>query len=269
VTLAGRVRGGFVRTLGSTGRAVGAGGVSGGLGGTTVELLHPRTRFYAGGAQSVRGYGENQLGPRVLTIPPERILQWDSAGTRTVPLDGCATGELFVCLNNRQTVRNTRQSGRDTTQLAYPIDDNDFTPRPLGGTALVEANIEARFPVWRQLFGAVFVDMGMLGEGSLRDVSSGTRAITPGFGVRYRSPVGPVRVDLGIRPTLQETLPVITQATGADGRNVLLDLTSGGDCAGGTGGAAVGCREYPQQNTTGIRGVVRRLVLHLSIGEAF
>jgi hypothetical protein len=117
----------------------------------------------------------------------------------------------------------------------------------------------------------VFVDMGMLGEGSLRDVSSGTRAVTPGFGVRYRSPVGAVRVDLGIRPTLQETLPVITQTArvvNGDTSNVLLDLTQDTQCRGAGDGAA-GCRRYPQENATGIRGLVRRLVLHLSIGEAF
>ena len=33
------------------------------------DVLHPRKRFYAGGSQSVRGYGENQLGPRILTLP--------------------------------------------------------------------------------------------------------------------------------------------------------------------------------------------------------
>ena len=35
-----------------------------------TAVLHPRKRFYAGGSQSVRGFGENQLGPRVLTIDP-------------------------------------------------------------------------------------------------------------------------------------------------------------------------------------------------------
>ena len=40
----------------------------------TNSVLHPRKRFYAGGAQSVRGYGENQLGPRVLTIRPGKLL---------------------------------------------------------------------------------------------------------------------------------------------------------------------------------------------------
>jgi outer membrane protein assembly factor BamA len=264
VTLAARVRGGFVRALGEQLRA-------GGEGGTDFELLHPRTRFYSGGSQSVRGYGENQLGPRVLTIPPDDIRFYTNrAGERVlVPFGGCGETNreaLTECLVNRQTQRNLPGSGLDTTQLAYPIPDVRFTPRPLGGTALVEANLEARFPVWRELHGALFVDMGMLGEGSLRDVTSGTRAVTPGFGIRYRSPIGPVRVDLGIRPTLQETLPVITQTTNADGENILVDLTSSVPC---TDGAVAGCRRYPQENTTGLRGLARRLVLHLSIGEAF
>jgi outer membrane protein assembly factor BamA len=52
--LATHVRLGFVRPLtGLIGDAV----------------LHPSKRFYAGGSQSVRGFGENQLGPRILTLP--------------------------------------------------------------------------------------------------------------------------------------------------------------------------------------------------------
>src|SRR5205823_3786386 len=54
--LAGHLRIGFVRALASAQ--------------TGIELLHPRKRFYAGGSHSVRGYDENQLGPRILTIPP-------------------------------------------------------------------------------------------------------------------------------------------------------------------------------------------------------
>ena len=268
VTLAARVRGGFVRALGGARSP-------GGLGGAEYQVLHPRTRFYAGGAQSVRGYGENQLGPRVLTVAPERVLTVraaDSAAFRADPrFDPCRgpSGDLTLraCFNLRNTVRGRGAAPAADSALAYPIPDDNLTPRPLGGTALVEANLEARFPVWRQLFGAVFVDMGVLGEGSLRDVSSGTAAVTPGFGVRYRSPVGPVRVDLGIRPTLQETLPVITQTSG-EGGNLLLDLSRGAECEG-AGATGSGCRFYPQQNTTGLRGLARRLVLHLSIGEAF
>ena len=35
------------------------------------EVLHPRMLFYAGGSQSVRGYRDNQLGPRVLRVRSE------------------------------------------------------------------------------------------------------------------------------------------------------------------------------------------------------
>ena len=62
--LAWRMRGGWVKALESASEAL-TGKVS-----ATNSILHPRKRFYAGGAQSVRGYGENQLGPRVLTIDP-------------------------------------------------------------------------------------------------------------------------------------------------------------------------------------------------------
>ena len=51
--LSAHVRIGVVKAIAS--------GVDGGV-------LHPRKRFYAGGANSVRGFAESQLGPRVLTI---------------------------------------------------------------------------------------------------------------------------------------------------------------------------------------------------------
>jgi hypothetical protein len=140
--------------------------------------------------------------------------------------------DLRACFGARNTFRNLPGSGRDPNALAFPVGDGDFNPRPLGGTALVEANLEARFPVYGQFFGAVFLDAGVLGERSFRDLSAGSRTITPGFGVRYRSPVGPVRVDLGIRPNRAELLPVITQRTDSAGGNALFDLTSGQSCTG-------------------------------------
>jgi outer membrane translocation and assembly module TamA len=103
--------------------------------------------------------------------------------------------------------RRRRQPADLLQRAPRLLGDGSFNPRPLGGSALVEANLEARFPIFGQLFGAVFVDGGVLGERSFRQLSSGSRTVTPGFGVRYRSPVGPVRVDLGIRPTLREVLP--------------------------------------------------------------
>lgn len=221
--LAGRIRFGWVKPLGSTANALGQ------TGSTSGDIIHPRKRFYAGGSQSVRGYGENQLGPRVLTIDPAQLLA-----------HGCSETTIA-----------------DGTCDPGGVPSSDFQPRPTGGTSLIEGNLEYRFPIWKQLGGAVFVDGAFVGEGSLRDVTKGTGAITPGFGVRYQSPVGPIRVDLGIRPRLAERLRVVTQAVGPAGAPKLVELTTS--------------KVYdPLENSgSGFRKILSRLTLHLSIGQAF
>lgn len=94
-------------------------------------------RFYAGGENSVRGYGRRRLGPL--------------------------------------------------------SDSND----PLGGLSLLEGAIELRRPIWRDFGGAVFLDFGQV---ALRpfDVRIANLNFSSGFGVSYKSPVGPVRLDVGI-----------------------------------------------------------------------
>jgi outer membrane protein assembly factor BamA len=227
--LAAHSRVGFVSALASTRIATGAGGE------VTGDILHPRTRLYAGGARSVRGVGENQLGPRVLTLPPSKlaVICPDLSG------DAIANCDL------------TR-----TDSAGNGLQDRDFTPRPLGGRALIEGSVEFRFPIWRQVFGATFVDGALLGQGSLETATKGAGAITPGVGIRYISPVGPIRVDLGLNPTLPEDLPVITQVKGADGQYRIVQLQNQ-------------WRYNPTKGAAGITGVLRRLTLHLSIGEAY
>ena len=247
---AARVRGGWVNPLSSTAEALGATVQTDDAGQTVGEILHPRKRFYAGGSQSVRGFGENQLGPRVLTIDPDKLRgKRDSAGTSfydcdpSIPIQNCSVN-------------------------AEGLKDSDFQSRPLGGTTLLEAGVELRIPVWGPLVGAVFVDGAILGEGTLNSITKGTGAITPGFGIRYESPVGPVRVDLGFRPTLREPLKVITQVTDSLGRRVLVDLSPKTGCTSGT---LPGCRTYPDPNETRsfFDRITSRLTLHLSIGQAF
>lgn len=227
--LAAHGRVGFVRALASTRLATRAGEeVSG-------DILHPRTRLYAGGARSVRGVGENQLGPRVLTLPPSKL----AVICPELSGDAIATCEL------------TREDSSGAG-----LADRDFTPRPLGGRALIEGSVEFRFPVWRNLWGATFVDGALLGQGSLQTATRGAGAITPGVGVRYLSPVGPIRVDLGLNPTLPEDLAVITQVKDADGQFRIVQLQDT-------------WRYNPTGGASGITGVLRRLTLHLSIGEAY
>jgi outer membrane protein assembly factor BamA len=229
--LAVHSRVGFVRALSSTNLATRAGeNVSG-------DILHPRTRLYAGGARSVRGVGENQLGPRVLTLPPSKL-----------------TGENGICPELIGEAIATCDLSRTTDSAA--LADRDFTPRPLGGRALIEGSVELRFPIWRNLYGATFIDGAFLGQGSLEEATQGAGALTPGIGVRYRSAVGPIRVDLGLNPTKAEELPVITQVEGDDGQFRIVQLRDQ-------------WAYNPTRGAKGITGVLRRLTLHLSIGEAY
>ena len=55
--------------------------------GPDAGVLHPRKRFYAGGANSVRGYAESMLGPRILTIDVDSLIKGAASvgGGRCLP----------------------------------------------------------------------------------------------------------------------------------------------------------------------------------------
>ena len=126
-------------------------------------------------------------------------------------------------------------------------------PRPLGGNFVAESSLEYRFPVWKQIVGAVFVDGGYVSQKTNPGLPSSKSAITPGFGARYLSPVGPIRIDFGINPGQSEDLPVVTEAV-IDGKTQLVTLKD---------------RRHFSPVSGGFRGALDRLTLHLSIGEAF
>jgi outer membrane protein assembly factor BamA len=238
-TLATRVRGGWVRALSSTASATNA------LSAQSGEILHPRRRFYAGGSQSVRGYGENQLGPRVLTVAAGTLLRNPA----------CDSTAIQACNPNFFT---------DTAGGKVRFSSNDFIPRPLGGNLLAEASVELRVPIFRELtkgnlLGALFVDAGWLRGRTLEGGSRADGAITPGFGVRYRSPVGPIRVDLGLNPSKQDSLRVITEQDTLIGTKRVKQLVQ-----------LEQQRAYGAVTSSNFFGqLFQRLTLHLSIGEAF
>jgi outer membrane protein insertion porin family/translocation and assembly module TamA len=225
--LATHVRAGWIRESSGSAAAIGVPDVTG-------ELLHPRKRFYAGGSRSVRGYAENQLGPRILTIDPDLLIASDTTAA------GCTV--------------ETIESGACDPNVANA---EDFQPRPLGGTSVIEGSLEYRLPVTPNLVAAFFVDAARVAAAGNDTGAANLSAVTPGLGVRYRSPIGPVRIDLGVRPRLTEDLPVVTQVETEDGQLQLVRLnqTMRYDPIGSSGGF--------------FHRLFSRLQLHLSIGEAF
>jgi outer membrane protein assembly factor BamA len=228
--LAFRARLGWVGATRGTNNALG-------VPGDENLVVHPRKRFYGGGSMSVRGFGERQLGPRVLTVSPTTL-------TDTALASACTMAQL---------------ADRSCDPNLAGVEARDFQPQPLGGNTLAEGNVEYRFPLWptQGISAAVFVDAAIISTRQLTDLLGATTAITPGFGLRMDTPVGPVRLDLGIRPTLVENLPVVTQVTNADGTAQLVTLTT--------------ARRYDPLDTSGgfLRGVLSRLRLHLAIGPPF
>ena len=63
---------------------------------------------------------------------------------------------------------------------------------------LVILNVELRMPVWRDLGAVAFVDAGNV-FARISDLDLGDIRGSVGFGLRYQSPVGPIRVDLGFK----------------------------------------------------------------------
>ena len=67
---------------------------------------------------------------------------------------------------------------------------------PLGGHSLIEGSMELRFAVIGELGGVFFVDFGQVFEASL-DYHLDELRYAVGPGIRYNTPIGPVRFDVG------------------------------------------------------------------------
>ncbi|HSB12179.1 MAG TPA: POTRA domain-containing protein [Blastocatellia bacterium] len=67
---------------------------------------------------------------------------------------------------------------------------------PLGGNAVLVLVNELRFPLWGPIGGAVFSDTGNVFQ-RVRDMKLSNITETVGFGLRMKTPVGPVRFDIG------------------------------------------------------------------------
>lgn len=76
---------------------------------------------------------------------------------------------------------------------------HDNHGHPVGGEFLTVFNVEYTFPIFGELQGAIFTDAGNLLPNS-EDVGLNDMRYAVGAGLRYKLPVGPLRIDYGVNP---------------------------------------------------------------------
>jgi outer membrane protein assembly complex protein YaeT len=80
----------------------------------------------------------------------------------------------------------------------YQVSPLSPTGQPIGGRTMMEVSTEARFGIRGKIGGVLFVDGGNAWEGPW-DVQLSTLRWAVGPGLRYDTPIGPMRIDLGIQ----------------------------------------------------------------------
>ena len=70
---------------------------------------------------------------------------------------------------------------------------------PQGGKSMFNGNIELRFPLYKNFGATIFQDFGILSDTKMSDVKSQSLLTATGFGLRYNTPIGPLRFDIGFK----------------------------------------------------------------------
>jgi outer membrane protein insertion porin family len=92
---------------------------------------------------------------------------------------------------------------RDVHLWSKPVDDDNNPKTPpvrvaIGGGAMVQANLECIFPVAKSagILGVIFFDTGNVFN-NFSDIRLNDLRRTAGLGIRWNSPMGPIRVAYG------------------------------------------------------------------------
>ena len=136
-----------------------------------ARLPPPQERLYAGGANSVRGFQQNELGPVVYLVDSNQL----------APPDTLADGSI---------VRVLKPGAQESRTI------------PVGGNTVFVFNAELRVrdPFFPQLLEYVpFLDGGQVRTrvGHVQGFNIRSIVLTPGLGVRLFSPIGPIQLNMG------------------------------------------------------------------------
>jgi len=130
---------------------------------------------------------------------PREVRIVDTLGQVTTQIvEDLPASERFYAGGDNGPVR-----GFSLDAVGIPNSTLDKDGFPIGGNAALIFNAELRTTVWNKVQAVGFLDAGnVFARVSAIDVGVLRSAV--GFGVRYKSPVGPIRVDLGFKVHREE-----------------------------------------------------------------
>ncbi|MEO7794362.1 MAG: BamA/TamA family outer membrane protein, partial [Thermoanaerobaculia bacterium] len=138
------------------------------------------------------------------------VLAGSFRGGGVEPLGGLPGDSSRAALEASVPAAELFYAGGRTTHRAYRRDElgvvgetllldpsrSDSDPYPAGGGGLALVNLEYRFPVAGPVGGTLFLDGGNVWT-DYRDIRTEAFKWGAGVGVRYLSPVGPLRLEIG------------------------------------------------------------------------
>lgn len=129
---------------------------------------------------------------------------------RRLTLAGRAAGSVALGYSGNHSVppNDRLYLGGGSTVRGYDfqtLGPQDEDGNPLGGNVMALGNLEARVTVWKALGIVVFADLGGVWT-EVQQISSGTTGFGTGLGLRYDTPIGPVRLDYGFAPTWSNSI---------------------------------------------------------------
>ncbi len=86
---------------------------------------------------------------------------------------------------------SNRAYGKD--KIGYVVSNKSFSA--MGGKSFLNLQLEANYKIYKKFYGAIFFDSTMISKDEFN--FKGKRLDTLGVGLRYKTPIGPIKIDLG------------------------------------------------------------------------
>jgi outer membrane protein insertion porin family len=166
-------------------------------------------------------------GPSDIQVPiAERFFAGGRSTNRAFDTDLLGIPGVTVDYNAQATLHEG--SGTGSCAPAFPTltaYDCNFGPRIVGGNGFLSISAELRIPIFDGFGGTVFYDASQVWQGPTQirlslEGSSGLRQGV-GVGLRYMTPIGPLRAEYGV-PVSARTIPYDVTLTDADGNRTIL-----------------------------------------------